>query len=223
MRQGVIYKITNPTGKIYIGKAVSLAARLWAYRNLKCKDQKAIYASLKKYGFDKHIVDILYEGPAQSLADKEIAFIKKHNSFSGDNPNGLNLTRGGDGRRILSEEELKSKPVKKYGEPRKKPTYSPEVLVVKQKTARRLSEANKGRKKNILEIDKWKETKTRKRFEKLGHILQITPKGTLVKKWQPNIKEIADYMNCDPTTIRASLLSNGEKVRKGYKWKYEKQ
>jgi len=58
-----IYKITSPTGKIYIGQSINFIKRLNNYKNLQCKEQKRIYNSLKKYGFDAHYFEIIHELP----------------------------------------------------------------------------------------------------------------------------------------------------------------
>ena len=38
-----IYKITNPSGKIYIGQSVNIDNRISSYKNLKCKNQTKLY------------------------------------------------------------------------------------------------------------------------------------------------------------------------------------
>ena len=43
-----IYKITNPTNKIYIGQSIDIKKRFNQYKNLQCKGQKALYSSLLK-------------------------------------------------------------------------------------------------------------------------------------------------------------------------------
>ena len=49
---GVIYKITNPNDKIYIGCTIDFKRRLSEYRRLSINGQVKIYNSLSKYGFD---------------------------------------------------------------------------------------------------------------------------------------------------------------------------
>jgi group I intron endonuclease len=57
----VIYKITSPSGKIYIGQTWNWTVREKSYRSLNCKSQKALYSSFIKYGFNAHNIDIVYE------------------------------------------------------------------------------------------------------------------------------------------------------------------
>jgi group I intron endonuclease len=56
-----IYKISSPSGRVYIGQSVDINARFRAYRNGNCGKQKRLYESFKKYGFDSHILEIIEE------------------------------------------------------------------------------------------------------------------------------------------------------------------
>lgn len=92
---GYIYKITNPNGKIYVGKTFRLKKRINNYKNLDCKSQKAIYNSLLKYGYDLHKIDILekVECLEEELNNLEKYWINYYNSKN----DGLNCTFGGEG------------------------------------------------------------------------------------------------------------------------------
>lgn len=96
-----IYKITSPTGKIYIGQSVDISDRISAYKNLKCKNQSKIFASISKHGWDSHIFDILELCSKEELNDLERAYIAKFNSM--DRDIGLNLQSGGNSNFKLSE------------------------------------------------------------------------------------------------------------------------
>ena len=54
-----IYKITNPLGKVYIGKTCNLSKRKYAYRKLECRSQPLIYRSINKYGWENHDFEII--------------------------------------------------------------------------------------------------------------------------------------------------------------------
>lgn len=86
-----IYKITNPNGLIYIGRTKNPKKRFRTYEILNCKEQPALYNSLKKYGYDKHIIEIIDECELDEAPKKEEYYIEKLNSFH----NGLNCTFGG--------------------------------------------------------------------------------------------------------------------------------
>lgn len=56
-----IYKITSPSGKIYIGQTVNFKRRMQKYKSLLCKKQSKLYSSLLKYGFENHKIEIIFE------------------------------------------------------------------------------------------------------------------------------------------------------------------
>jgi group I intron endonuclease len=111
-----IYKITNPKGKIYIGKSKQIEHRFNSYKKIQhCSQQKKLYNSLKKYSPKTHVFEILRECTEEQLNMLEMEYIKKYNSVE----KGLNLTYGGDGGILSKEsEELRRlnslKPILKY-------------------------------------------------------------------------------------------------------------
>jgi len=236
MEKGIIYKITSPSEKVYIGKTVDFSSRMSCYRNLNCKDQKAIYGSLKKYGFEAHSVEVLYEESSFNLSEKEIYYIDLHKSFREDNILGLNLTRGGDGtlghkqsdetirkrvsyhigaKRTLETRQLMSKSAKahKSNHTGKKHSIS---------TIEKISKTKRGKVQTVEEIQKRVDTIKKNRHIKYGNILQMDLDGNIIREWEPSIVLIAKDLGCDPTTIGRAIRSNGKKVRLGYKWKYKK-
>lgn len=66
-----IYKITSPSGRIYIGQSVNINRRLNDYKNLKCKKQPKLHHSFLKYGFDAHIVEVIDKCSIEELNEKE--------------------------------------------------------------------------------------------------------------------------------------------------------
>lgn len=66
-----IYKIISPTGKIYIGQSTNINKRWKSYKKLYCKSQTKLYFSLKKYGPEKHIFEIIEECNENELLQKE--------------------------------------------------------------------------------------------------------------------------------------------------------
>lgn len=87
-----IYKITSPSNKIYIGMTLNIIKRFTMYKNMLCSNQLHIYNSLKKYGWDNHIKEILFISLTKKEAEeKEIELIKLHK----ENKNCLNIADGG--------------------------------------------------------------------------------------------------------------------------------
>lgn len=98
----VIYKITSPSKRIYIGKTRQFKKRMANYRCVEAsKEQKLIHRSIKKYGFNNHKVEIIdkFESDNSYSSGKEMFWIKTYMSNAAKYPNmlGMNLSDGGDG------------------------------------------------------------------------------------------------------------------------------
>ena len=66
-----IYKITSPSGKVYIGQSVDIEKRRKKYSRLSCVNQTKLYNSLVKYGFSEHIFETLEECQVEELNIRE--------------------------------------------------------------------------------------------------------------------------------------------------------
>lgn len=66
-----IYKITSPSGKVYIGEAINIHKRWRHYKGLHCKRQPHIYNSLLKYGVENHVFEIVEECEINMLKCRE--------------------------------------------------------------------------------------------------------------------------------------------------------
>ena len=67
-----VYKITSPTGKLYIGETSDLKTRGKSYLNPnKIKKQRGIYNSLVKYGVDSHNFEVLILCEVEDLKEYE--------------------------------------------------------------------------------------------------------------------------------------------------------
>jgi group I intron endonuclease len=83
-----IYKITSPTNKIYIGSSIDIQKRIKHYNSISCKRQTKLYNSIKKYGWEKHSLEILIECKASKLYFFESYYGDLYNVLGS---NGLNL------------------------------------------------------------------------------------------------------------------------------------
>jgi hypothetical protein len=83
-----IYKITSPSNKIYIGQSINIQRRFKEYKMLQCVSQPKLYRSLKKYGQEDHLFEIIEECPFEELNERERYWQDKYNVL---NENGLNL------------------------------------------------------------------------------------------------------------------------------------
>lgn len=82
-----IYKITSPTKKIYIGQSVDIERRFKEYKKNKNKYQYRVYNSLKKYGIENHIFEVIEECAIELLNIRERYWQDFYNVLS---ENGLN-------------------------------------------------------------------------------------------------------------------------------------
>lgn len=95
IRLGLIYKLTSPSNKSYIGKTVqSFSERMRGHRK-KNSNCTALKNAINKYGWDQMKREIVEENiPEDQLNDREKYWIKTYNTIT---PHGYNLTDGGDG------------------------------------------------------------------------------------------------------------------------------
>lgn len=101
-----IYKITSPSGKIYIGQTTNWKKRLSYYKYLNCKGQKKLYGSLQKYSSESHRFEIIEECSAELLNEREIYWGDYYNVLG---KNGLNIKPLGVGGKWSEEMKLKAK------------------------------------------------------------------------------------------------------------------
>lgn len=127
-----IYKITSPSGKVYIGQSDNILRRFNTYKKLSCKDQPRLYNSFRKYGADKHKFEIIHECNVDELTNLERYYQDLYNCIS--NKVGLNcVLQQTDTRRRILTPELRDKLSK--GNKGKK---------VSNETRLKMSEAKKG-------------------------------------------------------------------------------
>ncbi len=72
-----IYKITSPSGKVYIGQAIDIKIRWRKYKDWVNHNQPIIFRSFKKYGIENHIFEVIEECILDKLWEREI-YWKQH-------------------------------------------------------------------------------------------------------------------------------------------------
>lgn len=93
-----IYKITSPNNRIYIGQSKNIEKRRMYYTPGRCKNQKLINNSLKKYGYKNHKFEVMYilpEDVEQNILDNFEIFYYQQYKSSGVKM--LNLKECGNG------------------------------------------------------------------------------------------------------------------------------
>jgi group I intron endonuclease len=180
MKKIGIYKITSPSGKVYIGQAIDIERRWNMYRLLHCKSQIKLYNSFISYGVENHTFEIIKECEIYELNYYERHF---QEYFDAIGEYGLNciLTNVGEKKQVHNEETIKKmsewhkgKVVSK--ETRKK--ISEASKNISEETRKKMSESKKGTKQSEETIKKRVEKiKGKKRSEESKQKMSEKHKG----------------------------------------------
>ena len=143
---GLIYKITSPTERVYVGQTTKTAEeRIVQYRSKRKKKGKSlILRSIEKYGWGAHIFEVIEDNVSvELLNEREIYWIAELKTYAAENLDGMNLTRGGDYRESWKNDKTRVERAKmRRGE--KAPSWGKKVSdETKKKIARSVSAYNK--------------------------------------------------------------------------------
>lgn len=159
-----IYKITSPTGSVYIGQSFELKKRFRTYRVMDTKRQPKIHSSLVQHTPANHIFEVIHELPndvsVKVMNDYEILYMKTYTDLGFPM---LNIREGGS-RGKHSEESKKRMSAAQKGrevslETRKKNSLKRLGSKASEETKLRISLANKGRTVSDITKEKIKRTK----------------------------------------------------------------
>lgn len=100
-----IYKITSPSGRIYIGQSIDIVDRWCHYKRRGAPSQVKLHRSFIKYGPHNHKFEILHQCTKEELNALEIYYVNLFQSK--DKENGLNVRDGGGNRALHSEDSKK--------------------------------------------------------------------------------------------------------------------
>lgn len=176
----VIYKITSPSNRVYIGKTTNFKKRISSYKNYRCSKQPMLYSSLHKYGWDYHNVEIIdkFSGTNDYADGKEIfwvrsfmSHVKKWENSDYKYDRGLNLTDGGSG--VLGNN---------------RPKYSLRGRPLSEETKKKLSDAWKEKYENGFKHPNLGKKHSEERKKQIG-LSKIGNKNCLGKKWSEERKK----------------------------------
>jgi group I intron endonuclease len=159
-----IYKITSPSGKVYIGESKDIFKRWYYYKKMHCVSQVHLYNSFLKYGIESHKFEIIMECSLEDLKYFESCFQEIYRAVE----KGLNLvyTKHYEKKQIRSEytkkkarESMKNLYKNGYVNPMQGKTHSEETKEKMRKpkseeTKRRMSESKKKLFENPAAIEK---------------------------------------------------------------------
>ena len=144
-----IYKITSPTGRIYIGQAINIERRIKRYKSNDCKSQSRLFKSINKYGWENHTFEIIEECLEEDLNCRERHW---QDFYDSTGKNGLNcvLQECNGERRIISEETKKLlREARKHRvfteETKQKISKSNMGRIMSEEARKKMSDAKKGK------------------------------------------------------------------------------
>lgn len=91
---GIIYKVTAPDGKVYVGQTIDSLENRWRQHCYKAEYEyeMLVCESIREHGPEAFTVEVVVEAPEEDLNELERAYIAEFDCL---HPNGLNRTRGG--------------------------------------------------------------------------------------------------------------------------------
>jgi group I intron endonuclease len=205
-----IYKITSPSGKIYIGEAINLHLRCSYYLTPnRIKKQRAIYNSLIKHGVENHKIEVLELCDESILLERERYYQEIFNSVEG----GLNCfysptkdkkkKHSEESKKLMSE---KAQGVKNHFYGKK---HTQETLIKISNSSKGENNSNYGGKLHTKDyIEKQIFSNSKKSIKMIDTL-------TNEIKIFINSKDASTYLNVSTSNIR-ECKRNGYKVKKRY-------
>lgn len=210
-----IYKITNPSGKIYIGQSRNITRRKNHYKNKNCKGQNYLYHSLLKHGYENHNFEIVHELPNDISQDVLDNYEKLYWQFYVDlGFNMLNLRIPGRGKGVITQEtRLKiSMLAKERYKTIKNPMFGRKHS---DEMKQFVSKLNKGRVKTKEEIEKHKKSLVKSLY-------QIDKTTDEILRIFDSCEQAAKYLGVNKHVI-SNCCRNQRPTAYGFKWKYTKK
>lgn len=215
-----IYKITSPSGRVYIGQSINIEKRFKDYKSFKnCKSQHKLYRSFLKYGVLSHTFEFIHECSVDELNNLERYYQEIYNVIE----TGLNclLTSTKDRKQLFSKETLKRKSEAVKGE--KHPNFGKKLS---EETRLKISTSQKG--KFIPDDVRLKISKSTKGVKKNKPGVKGLKNGNARKIVSENIKtgeklilnlaDTASYFNVNRDLITTRISGDIKTFRKLKDW-----
>ena len=232
-----IYKITSPSGKIYIGQTTNFTKRKNYYKNGAKPYQVRIHNSLQKYGYDAHTIEFIEECLVENLNERE-RYWQDFYDVIGNNGLNCRLTATNDKSGFLSDEmkeklsEIRKRTVIS-GEWREKFAYDWTGKKHSEETKQKMSKAAKGRKFTAEHISKLPQNQKGKFRPKASEATKLKQslnngKSKIVYQYTLNGMFIDEYRSCSEAKRKLGINNIGNAAlgkipsAGGFKWRYDK-
>ena len=205
-----VYKITSPTGKIYIGEAVNLQTRCKFYLTPnRIKKQRGIYNSLIKHSVESHTIEVLELCNINQLLIRERYWQEFYDSVN----SGLNcfLSQTNKKKKVWSEETKKimSENSKGINNPFYKKNHSEESLKKISESSKGINNPNYGGK---FKSEEWLRKQSISNSKKPLKVIDTLTNETYEFI---NSKETSVFLNCASSSVRESK-KHGYQIKKRF-------
>lgn len=141
-----IYKITSPSGRVYIGYSTDIRKRWLSHKYFHTKRICRLYNSFKKYGVDSHVFEVIEECEVDKLKERERYWQDYYNVLCQHKGLNCRLTGTKDRDPVFSKETrkkmsdyMRTRPVKessrkKWSEQRKGGGNGRAIMVINLET-----------------------------------------------------------------------------------------
>lgn len=214
---GYIYKITNDINdKIYVGQTIYNIKNRFSNHicSAKRNEKTKLYNAMRKYGIEHFSISVIEECKDELLNEREIYFISKLNTIK----NGYNISNGGEGRKLISD-EIKEKIWNDYKnglivkEISKKYNVCCETIYNYFLTKKDY--------KHYTRLHYLKSNKVKKEYErKTKAIMQFDFNGNFIKKWKSFFEIKNSIKNSGGVKSACQHIA---KTACGYQWLYEEE
>lgn len=211
-----IYKITSPSGKIYIGQSLDIKKR-WGNHKSGVGIGPKLKNSYDKYGFENHIREIIEECEISQLNELEIYWKKYYINLDGWGTVLFCEIYDIGGGPKSNETKLKQSTSQKIN------LSQPEIKAKRKINCKIAANQPGVQEKAVLNTDWEKREINRMKsmdYSKLKKpLLQFDLEDNLIKKWEGFI-DIKNELNYDQSLIR-KCCKGLQKTAYGFTWKYE--
>lgn len=234
---GIIYKLTSPSNKIYIGQTMNIVDRKRKfYHFAKRYAGTKINNAIKKYGPEKFlyevlvVLDVFDVTELRNWLDKlEIKYIKLFNSYE----SGYNMTTGGSGSKGCFPTENSRKKLSEFAKTRtgnKNPFYNKKHTDESKKKMSEYAKTRTSYKNPFYNKKHTDETKRKIMISNGKEIYQIDANTNEIIAWFHSAREAARSLNKNEKTcggeickVCNSYKNNDHKhiSAYGYIWKYK--
>jgi group I intron endonuclease len=214
-----IYKITSPSGKIYIGQSIDFLGRKQHYKYMNSIGN-IILNSIKKYGWENHIHDVIEECSIEQLNERETYWKQYYlDQFKGNWKKVLFCSLHDQGGGPKSE-EFKNNLKKIWS---LKTNEEKEIINQKRR------EGNKGKKKpnagykNHSEQSRQKRSEITKGVPKEKNkkpVMMLDKHTKEILKIFPSVNEASQYIGVAQGTL-SGALTGSSKTSGSFIWKYQ--